>query len=761
MQNLITWLREKGFDFEPKLTEHGQFQEFKTATRKGWFTGSIHKSKSGAEIIVASVGDWKSGEKYSYRSAENLTASEEKEVTRRINAQQKVEAEARDKLKGNTADSAQEEWSTIKDSGLKSPYLTKKKILQNYGAKTLKNSYGTIELIIPMRDIAGKMWGYQRIQEDSGKFFLPGQRTDGLFHLIGQINPEDTLYIAEGFATGATIHMATGKTVVCAFFGNNLLSVARVVREKYRDVTIVFAGDDDRFSDAGNAGKEKATEAALEISATCVFPEFTDLESKPTDFNDLLVEEGLEQVRAQIAQHIPIAPHRFIKTESTGFHSEKLVRGGVVLTPEYEDLRRFFDKQHNYKVMTPSGICHVWNGKFYEVFEKKQIENFAHQHFSPVADNKKVAEFVGLVLRSNVKPYAWFEQGVARKINFQNGYLDLDTNQFLPHTSDIGFRHVLNYAHDETAECLEFDKMFANVTQNDETLQKIILEFMGYGISQDSCWAQKALVLEGSGSNGKSTLIVVLRELAGQANCASNTIDALKGEYYRQMLDGKLLNFAEETPMDALTDSSVFKNLVSGGETTVRKIYSDPYTMRNRTKIIFSCNELPVSKDTTDAFFRRFLIIPFRAKYEPGTAGFDPFMEEKCLKELPGIFNRVLSAYRDLWKRKMFTDSPASRAALEAFKRDANPIKDWLDDKVKVYTPGNGHDDSLVTAAQMYDEYNADMSKQGFRPLNMKAFVQQLRVHLPHFEQRKGRQKVDGREQQVFKAVQLYTVKSH
>lgn len=761
MQELINFLREKGFDFEPELTEQNKFQSFKTPTRKGWFTGSVYKSKSGKEIIVASVGDWRTGEKYHFRSSDTLDASEEREVTKRISAQKKAEADAREAARGNAAEAAQEEWSAIVDSGIKSPYLTKKKIPQTFGAKTVKSSYGTIELIIPMRDVAGKLWGYQRIQEDSGKFFLPGQRTEGLFHLIGQVNPEDTLYIAEGFATGATIHLATGRAVACAFFGNNLLSVARALREKYRDTTIVFCGDDDRFSDAGNAGKEKALEAAQEISATCVFPEFKSYEGKPTDFNDLLVEEGIEQVRSQIKQHVAIAPSLFIKTENTGFHSEKLVRGSLILTPEYEDLRRFFERTHKYRVMSQGGICHSWNGKFYEVLDKKTIENFAHLHFRPVADNKKIAEFVGLVLRSNVVPYSWFDHDTSRKINFQNGYLNLDTNEFLPHTPDIGFRHVLDYAYDQEAKCPAFDGMLDSVSRNDRELQQTILEFAGYSISQDSCWAQKALVLEGSGSNGKSTLMSVLRALAGHANCMSLTLADLKGEYNRQMLDGKLLNIAEETPSKALSDSSIFKNLVSGGETLVRKIYGDPYTMRNRAKIIFSCNELPVSQDTTDAFFRRMLIIPFRAKYEPGTPGFDPFMEQKCLAELPGIFNRVLKAYRELWDRKMFTESAASRAALEAFKRDANPIKDWIDDKVKIYETGNGHDNMLVTIAQMYDEYSADMDRQGFRPCNMKSFVHQLRAHLPNFEERKDRKKVDGREQQVFKAVQLYSVKAH
>ena len=758
MQELLKFLREKGFDFEPKLTDKNQFQSFKTPTRKGWFAGSIVTTSSGKEIIVANFGDWKTGEKHTFITPGDHEA-EKKEINQRLALQKKAEDEERQRLKDQAASNAQEEWGQIVDSGKPSPYLAKKKINNAFGCKTQKTDFGTVNLIVPMRDVAGKLWGYQQILEDGEKSFLPGQRTQGLFHLIGEIDPEGLLYISEGFATGAAVHMATSKPVACVFFANNLADAGKEIRVRYPNLTIVIAGDDDKFSDQGNAGKEKALAVAPEISATCVFPKFKKLDTKPTDFNDLLVLEGLAQVSNQLKQHEPIPPSLFIKTEHTGFHSHELVRGSIVVKPEYEDLRRFFDRIHNYKVM--AGTCYVWNGKHYEVMERSMLENFAHLHFRPIADNKKVSEFVGLTLRANVKTYEWFESETLRKINFQNGYLDLNTNEFHPHTPDIGFRNVLDYDYDPKAECPCFDKMLQDVTMKDESLQKVILEFAGYAISQDSCWTQKALVLEGLGSNGKSTLINVLTALAGPANVTSLTLGDIKGEYNRQMLDGKILNIAEETPSKALADSSIFKNLVTGGSTLVRKIYKDPYTMRNRAKLIFSCNILPATEDTSDALFRRLIIVPFRARFQVGQEGFDPHIEEKMLKELPGIFNRVLQAYRELWERKQFSDSDAAREALDQYVRDINPVKDWIDEKIEVYPLGNGHDDYFVTFSQLYDEYRADMESQGFRPLNAKAFGHELRKVWADYLSRKDTKKVDARNQKIIRAVKLHSIKTH
>lgn len=760
VQDLLQFMREKGFDFEPQLTEKDSFQQFKTPTRKGWFAGSKIKTKSGQEAIIANFGDWRTGEKYTFKSSGDF-GDDTKEIERRIKAQQKAEGDARDAQRAETAKIAQTEWAQITDSKFASHYLTKKKITEKFGCKTQKTSFGTVNLIVPVRDLDGVLWGFQQISEDGSKAFLPGQRTQGLFHLIGEIDPNGTLYIAEGFATGATVHMATGKPVVCAFFGDNLGPVGEAIRLRYPSLKIVFAGDDDRFSDQGNSGKDKATKAALAASATCVFPVFKSLDSKPTDFNDLACAEGLGIVTAQLEQHEPVPPSLFIKTEHTGFHSEKMVGAKVVKTPEYEDLRRFFERSHHYKVMSAARQCYVWNGKHYEQMDKSLLENFAHKHFRPIADNRMVSEFVGLVLRSNVTPYEWFESDTRRKINFQNGYLDLNTDTFHEHTPEIGFRNVLTYSYDSKAVCPNFDSMLAAVTCNDEALQKVLLEFIGYSISQDSCWAQKAMVFEGTGSNGKSTLIQALTALAGNENVTSLTLGDISKEYYRQMLDGKILNIAEETPSRSLSDSSIFKNLVTGGRTTVRKIYQDPYEMCSRAKLVFSCNAIPPTEDTTDALFRRLIIVPFRAKFEPGSPGFDPFLGEKLILELPGIFNRVLAAYKDLWARKSFTSADASRAALDDYSRSINPMIEWLEEHVEFYPLGNGHDTAIATVRQFYDAYRADIESQGFRPLNITAFGHELKRLRPDYMERKDTQRRDGRPQKVIKAVKLHVVKTH
>ena len=76
-------------------------------------------------------------------------------------------------------------------------------------------------LLIPLGDKQDKLWSLQKILPDGEKKFLPGGKVDGCFHLFGK-EPEKNLCVAEGYATAATIHEATGYAVAVAFNAGNL-----------------------------------------------------------------------------------------------------------------------------------------------------------------------------------------------------------------------------------------------------------------------------------------------------------------------------------------------------------------------------------------------------------------------------------------------------------------------------------------------------------------------------------------------------------
>jgi putative DNA primase/helicase len=154
------------------------------------------------------------------------------------------------------------------------PYLTRKGI-QSHGAKVYRGSLtiggmncnGAVMLAIKSR---GEITSLQFINADGEKRFLPGGEKGG--YLIGKIENGKPVCIAEGFATGASIHEATGYPVVVAFDAGNLRKLAESLRANKPDAVIVICAD----MDENNVGQRKASEAAIAVNGLVAFPSFCE-----------------------------------------------------------------------------------------------------------------------------------------------------------------------------------------------------------------------------------------------------------------------------------------------------------------------------------------------------------------------------------------------------------------------------------------------------------------------------------------------------
>lgn len=167
-------------------------------------------------------------------------------------------------------------------------YLTRKGIAAN-GARLHKE-----RLVLPIRDTAGMLHSLQFIGADGGKRYLTGGRIRGCYFGIGK--PDGVLCIAEGFATGASIHEATGYAVAVAFDAGNLQPAAKALREKFPDMQLILCADDDYRTD-GNPGQTKAKETAQAVGGLLAVPDFgPDRPEGATDFNDLHQAQGLAAV---------------------------------------------------------------------------------------------------------------------------------------------------------------------------------------------------------------------------------------------------------------------------------------------------------------------------------------------------------------------------------------------------------------------------------------------------------------------------------
>lgn len=429
----------------------------------------------------------------------------------------------------------------------------------------------------------------------------------------------------------------------------------------------------------------------------------------------------------KVKSPIQIVGKNFIPTEFTGFHYQD-INGKSKPTPAYLDLVKYFERENPFVCLHGTRMCYVYRDNYYQMITDAELEAYAFDKFNPKTKGNIRREWRDLVNITNIKPAEWFSKSTEGFINFQNGILDFNKMVLDDHSTELGFRYILPYNYDPQAKAPGFQKMLTKVTQNDTDLQKILLEYMGYCLSNDDYWEHKALVLEGEGSNGKSTFLQVLKMLAGKGNYSSLVFNDMEHEYNRSLMEGKLFNVSEETPSKSLANGSLFKTLTSGGEIHVRAIYKEPYFIASKTKQILSCNELPKSYDNSHGFYRRLLIVPFHALINKKDPDYDPFILRKVEKELSGIFNLAIEAYRSMKARQAFTSSTASDAVKDEYEMQSNTVKNWFSEYMHVDV---NDIEKFVTTQDLYAHYARKCEEQTLYKENIIQFSRVIKKEIP------------------------------
>lgn len=290
-------------------------------TRNGWAV------LFGDHVPAGEFGSWRTGSRHAWcaKPETTLSAAEQRAIRQRQEvARTERERQQREREEA-AAKAANVLWNRALPADVHHPYLMRKGIHAHalrVAAWPVRNSDGLVfryidnALLVPVMNATGRIVSLQAIfpRTDPAlgrdKDFLSGGRKQGCFHVIGKPLPGQPIAIAEGYATAASIHQATGGCVVVAWDAGNLAAVARAWRSAVPDADFVICADNDRWTrqPLDNPGVTHATRAAAEIDARVVWPEFAALhgdDDRPTDFNDLHLREGLEAVRAQLLPRPP------------------------------------------------------------------------------------------------------------------------------------------------------------------------------------------------------------------------------------------------------------------------------------------------------------------------------------------------------------------------------------------------------------------------------------------------------------------------
>lgn len=299
------------------IISDGKIHRFTTNGKRGddagWYI--LHLDN----IPAGSFGNWREGRTETWCSIERnaQTPEQQKQHATLLKSMQNARHRAKKAEHDAAAEIAAAIWAaaTPMDEAAAHGYLVKKgiqahgaRMIHTIGARELSH-FGNLSpalsgplLVIPMRNAAGELRSLQFITADGTKRPLTGGEKQGCHYRIDK--PDSAaqgaiLIVCEGFATGASIHEATGQPVAVAFDSGNLEPVAKLLCKLYPDAALIVAADDDRQTE-GNPGRTAAAGAAKAVGCIVVFPMFpADRPDTATDFNDLhqLAGGGLEAVK--------------------------------------------------------------------------------------------------------------------------------------------------------------------------------------------------------------------------------------------------------------------------------------------------------------------------------------------------------------------------------------------------------------------------------------------------------------------------------
>ena len=252
------------------ITLDGKIHRFRSGTKgqgghgdkTGWYIAY------GDGIPAGRFGCWRSGLESSWRAdvGRAFSPAEEMAHTARM-----AEARAlRDSEQARSREIASNNVDLIFSNAIgaapEHPYLARKGI-QPHGARIT----GDGRLVVPLYNHEGELTSLQYISDDGGKQYHPGGATKGCFTIIGTTEDQERIYIAEGFATAATIYETTARPCVVAFSASNLVPVCGTIRGNFGPtIEIIIVAD----NDASGIGQKYADQASAEYGARVIVPPF-------------------------------------------------------------------------------------------------------------------------------------------------------------------------------------------------------------------------------------------------------------------------------------------------------------------------------------------------------------------------------------------------------------------------------------------------------------------------------------------------------
>ena len=332
-----------------------------------------------------------------------------------------------------------------------------------------------------------------------------------------------------------------------------------------------------------------------------------------------------------------------------------------------------------FKIIEVNGVLYVYEDGYYQA-DDKIIENKMIELYPGILQRQRTEVLAYIRIKTHVNatdlkvnPYV---------LNLKNTRLDIRSGKCLEFTPEAIEFDRIPVTYDPSAYCADLDKMLNRVFLGDREVINLFEEMLGAALLKHNRY-QKAFLFYGNGSNGKSTILDLIKTFLGPRNYSAIALEKVTDRFNTAELENKLANIGDDVDNVTLKDTGTLKKLFSGNAVMVERKGERPYTIEPYATHIYSCNAIPRSFDKSDGFYRRWLLIPFNARFSVDDENYDPMIGDKITQPtaLSYLLNIGIRGAQRLMKKGHFTEPQSVKDALEAYKADNSTVLSWIDDK--------------------------------------------------------------------------------
>ena len=375
-----------------------------------------------------------------------------------------------------------------------------------------------------------------------------------------------------------------------------------------------------------------------------------------------------------------------------------VIRDGAFQKPTFFNSKGvfFFDKFAKYlkdveNIIKINGKLYIYRNGIYESGDS-QIEAAMIEHIPNLSKAKRqeVLAYLNLLVAK--------ESGIAdaNLIAFKNGVLNIADDTFTDFSPEYIITNKIPHNYNPNAKSELLDNVMKKLACGDENVYNLLYQSIGYCFYRRN-ELRKSFFLLGEKRNGKSTFLDMVGTLLGEDNTANLDLCEIGDRFRTAELTGKLANIGDDINDEWVSNTAIFKKVVSGDTVTAERKGKDPFKLRSFAKFFFSANSLPRlgrGKDSS-AVLDRLVVIPFDAKFTKDDPDYDPFIKYKLRGEdvMEALIAKAVPALRDVLIEQEFATCEKVKKNIEEFEKSNNPIlefyeeldeADYLNEPIKV-----------------------------------------------------------------------------